>query len=832
MSQEHSSQRSTPRSSIFDFEEVNFFKNSMYNHNGYNNSHSTHNGSSQPDRSVSAPPQLELATESLFAFMPPHGGQILHQQDLRSSPNDDYYSFSNSERSYDRPLPFSVEAPTIAVPHPLSLSNGHMQHPQQTNGPQHVSQPMAHHPQHQYPNRYTPPAQNPNIHNPNAHNPNIHNQSSPAMGMMGQISNHHQQHTSPKNYQAPPTYNKTQPYPFINVPTAKRTFNGFNEFSQFSSSPSALTPISTAQFIWKDEKETPPPSPIATNALHNPAFHHAQSNSELGMPMNSAHLSQPHNNPSGPSSVLSSSGSVSQQHPVFPRSITPPVAFPRSASANNLSSEDFVHMSHPQAVAQFSAYDPNSPVMQHAKATAPSGGTSANTTANPAHNAQAQLSSSSPSPATHLKSNSMASSGESSGSSNPESEDPTDESKVVCRFFASGYCSRGDKCFYSHDMNETSSVTSSTPAPVIEKPKTPEPKTPTKGSKKSNPKRKSDNSFHSFDQVRGSIYEISKDQQGCRFLQKKLEDNDPEATQSIFVEVIDHIVELMTDPFGNYLCQKLLEHANNAQKIQIVNNVAPELVNISKNMHGTRAAQKMIECLSTPEQITAVRNALQNYVVQLIQDLNGNHVIQRCLNRLDHKDNQFIYDAVTSGNNCVQVATHRHGCCVLQRCIDHASHQQKIQLTVKITDIALTLVKDPYGNYVVQYVLDLPFPELVEMLSKSFLGHLPELSQQKFSSNVIEKCLQVSPKNIKKQLVDEILLHNNFVKMLQDPYANYVVQTALSAAEGKQYTQLVDALKPYLLELKNTPTGKRIQGKLQQQQQQQRERHHSRTNTN
>jgi len=59
---------------------------------------------------------------------------------------------------------------------------------------------------------------------------------------------------------------------------------------------------------------------------------------------------------------------------------------------------------------------------------------------------------------------------------------------------------------------------------------------------------------------------------------------------------------------------------------------------------------------------------------------------------------QFIYNAVAA--NCVEVATHRHGCCVLQRCIDHASDHQRVQLVNEITFNALTLVQDPYGNYV------------------------------------------------------------------------------------------------------------------------------------
>jgi hypothetical protein len=44
--------------------------------------------------------------------------------------------------------------------------------------------------------------------------------------------------------------------------------------------------------------------------------------------------------------------------------------------------------------------------------------------------------------------------------------------------------------------------------------------------------------------------------------------------------------------------------------------------------------------------------------VSLIKDLNGNHVVQRCLQRLGPEDSQFIYDAAIS--NCVEVATHRH----------------------------------------------------------------------------------------------------------------------------------------------------------------------------
>jgi hypothetical protein len=54
----------------------------------------------------------------------------------------------------------------------------------------------------------------------------------------------------------------------------------------------------------------------------------------------------------------------------------------------------------------------------------------------------------------------------------------------------------------------------------------------------------------------------------------------------------------------------------------------------------TRAVQKLIETLKSPEQVTMVITALTEGVVELIKDLNGNHVVQRCLQKLSHEDSQ------------------------------------------------------------------------------------------------------------------------------------------------------------------------------------------------
>jgi hypothetical protein len=315
-----------------------------------------------------------------------------------------------------------------------------------------------------------------------------------------------------------------------------------------------------------------------------------------------------------------------------------------------------------------------------------------------------------------------------------------------------------------------------------------------------------------LDSFRGQIYELCKDQHGCRYLQKKLEERNSDQVHMIWLETNQHVIELMTDPFGNYLCQKLLEFCNDDERTVLIQNASQDMVRIALNQHGTRALQKMIEYVSTPQQIHLIIEALRFRVVELIQDLNGNHVIQKCLNKLTAPDAQFIFDAV--GNNCVEVGTHRHGCCVLQRCIDHATGEQKLWLIQRITEHARILVQDPFGNYVVQYIIDLNEPTFTEPIVRMFQGCISQLSRHKFSSNVIEKCLRCAQAPSKDMIVEEMLLQTEMERLLRDSFANYVIQTALEFSTPHQKYRLVEAIRPILPQIRTTPYGRRIQAKI------------------
>lgn len=56
---------------------------------------------------------------------------------------------------------------------------------------------------------------------------------------------------------------------------------------------------------------------------------------------------------------------------------------------------------------------------------------------------------------------------------------------------------------------------------------------------------------------------------------------------------------------------------------------------------------------------------------------------------------QFIF--AVAAKYCVDIATHQHGCCVLQKCIGYSSGEHREKLVAEISSNVLMLAQDKYG---------------------------------------------------------------------------------------------------------------------------------------
>lgn len=307
----------------------------------------------------------------------------------------------------------------------------------------------------------------------------------------------------------------------------------------------------------------------------------------------------------------------------------------------------------------------------------------------------------------------------------------------------------------------------------------------------------------------GDIHMVARDQSGCRMLQQKLE-ADPNVASLIFGDVLEHFAELMMDPFGNYLCQKLMEMCNLCQLEQILDRVSADLVRVSLNLHGARAVQKLVDVVKVSPYVSRFFAALEGSISTLAKSSNGNHVVQRCLDSLPDSK-VLIFSALT--NDIMNVSSDRQGCRILQRCIDASEGEGRVSLIRAICNHTLTLVQDPFGNYVVQHLLSSNDLWVNNTVVAGILGHIGVLSKQKFSSNVVERCLQLCGEEEKNLMIRE-LCDVNPGDLLRDVYGNYVIQSALSVATEPHLSALMNLVRPVLPLLRSSGQG-RIAQKLE-----------------
>ncbi|CAA7047918.1 unnamed protein product [Microthlaspi erraticum] len=122
------------------------------------------------------------------------------------------------------------------------------------------------------------------------------------------------------------------------------------------------------------------------------------------------------------------------------------------------------------------------------------------------------------------------------------------------------------------------------------------------------------------------------------------------------------------------------------------------------------------------------------------------------------------------------------------------------------------LMVDPFGNYLMQKLLDVCNEEQrtqIILMVTSEPGQRIRISLNAFGdlnrNHVIQRCLQC----LGTQDNEELTSVPRLDLLIQDPYANFVIQAALAVTKGSLHATLVEVIKPYAI-LRNNPYCKRI----------------------
>ncbi|KAL9254725.1 Pumilio homolog 6, chloroplastic-like protein [Drosera capensis] len=298
----------------------------------------------------------------------------------------------------------------------------------------------------------------------------------------------------------------------------------------------------------------------------------------------------------------------------------------------------------------------------------------------------------------------------------------------------------------------------------------------------------------------------------------KLEHCSSDMKASVFAEVLPHASKLMTDVFGNYVIQKFFEYGTPEQRKELANKLKGQISSLSMQMYGCRVIQKALDVIEVDQKAELVRE-LDGHVVRCVHDQNGNHVVQKCIESIPIEKVDFIIYAFRG--EVANLSMHPYGCRVIQRVLDRCANEAQSRFLVdEILECVCTLAQDQYGNYVTQHVLEKGQRNERSQIIRKLSGQVVQMSQHKFASNVVEKCLEYGDAAGRELLIGEIIGkddgNDNLLIMMKDQYANYVVQKILEKCSENQRDLLLGRVRGYLHALRKYTYGKHIVSRFEQ----------------
>ncbi|KAL1207892.1 putative pumilio [Cardamine amara subsp. amara] len=344
----------------------------------------------------------------------------------------------------------------------------------------------------------------------------------------------------------------------------------------------------------------------------------------------------------------------------------------------------------------------------------------------------------------------------------------------------------------------------------------------------------------SMENERSSLLFCAKDRVSCPQLKKRIIESSKETFDMIFNELIVHVCELMVDPFGHDVWNHMFPKCSKEQITMIADMITRhqyQFINICFDSLGTRALQFLLVFIAKVSEDLIMRmvDTITIIALQLSRSNNGKHVILGCFKvfRLSHYRNLLEVIA----QNCYQIAIDQHGCCLLQQAlqldrnpdpnqeavqpdreelrlralkkIDRAQLRQR--LIQEIIANALKLCLNCYGNYVVQYIVEMDNRNVIELLVRQLLGNYGYLSRNKYGSHAVQKLLKI------RNLDTRMIVHDLLIDidtLLLDPFGNYVIQTAWLVSKDDMRSVLRWHIENNIRLMRCSKYGKKILEKL------------------
>ncbi|QVM12651.1 mRNA binding protein puf3 [Coccidioides posadasii str. Silveira] len=239
-------------------------------------------------------------------------------------------------------------------------------------------------------------------------------------------------------------------------------------------------------------------------------------------------------------------------------------------------------------------------------------------------------------------------------------------------------------------------------------------------------------------QMMGHILNLSTQMYGCRVVQKALEHVLLDQQAAMVKELENQVIKCVKDQNGNHVIQKAIERVPQAHIQFIINDFSGQIQRWAVHSYGCRVIQRMLEHCNEADR-DAILAELHLCSASLIPDQFGNYVIQHVIENGRERDRSQMIAVVIS--QLVLFSKHKFASNVVEKTLEYGGPNDRSEILRIFTtpnergESPLEgLMKDQFGNYVIQKVLQVlkgdEYQTLVDKIVP-LLSHLKKHSHGK-----------------------------------------------------------------------------------------------------
>lgn len=257
------------------------------------------------------------------------------------------------------------------------------------------------------------------------------------------------------------------------------------------------------------------------------------------------------------------------------------------------------------------------------------------------------------------------------------------------------------------------------------------------------------------EQLSGQILPLSLQMYGCRVIQKALEVIELDQKTELIQELDGHVMRCVHDQNGNHVIQKCIESVP-AEKVGfIIYSFRGQVATLSSHPYGCRVIQRVLEHCSDEQICRWIVDEVLESACDLAQDPYGNYVAQHVLEMGKSYERGQIINRLAG--KFVEMSQHKYASNVVEKCLKYGDSSERNLIIEEIVvqpsndDALLKMMKDQFGNYVVQKIFDMGNDKQKDILLKCIHTHLPALKKFPYAKHIVTRYEQLSESSAEEQ---------------------------------------------------------------------------------